>query len=251
MLARSRDSRRLSVEDVANRLKFGTRQIEALEADDYERLPGMTFVRGMIRSYAKLLEIDPAPLIESLEQRQAPAVPVSVDRPAKRIPFPDGRSRSTRIYLLLSVAVLIGVGAVLYEWHYGAPDALAPGGSGAETPEAPVAEAPRADVPATQSASPQATPAPSDPVPVAPAAPTGLPTMVFVFDEASWVEVRDRADKVLFSQLNPAGSRQSVEGTPPFALVIGNASHVRLSYRDKPVDLGPHIKSEVARLTLQ
>ena len=36
--------------------------VSCLEADDYERLPGITFVRGMIRSYAKLLDIDAATL---------------------------------------------------------------------------------------------------------------------------------------------------------------------------------------------
>jgi len=42
-----------------------------------------------------------------------------------------------------------------------------------------------------------------------------------------------------------------VRGTPPFSLVIGNASHVRLTYNGKPVDLAPHIKVDVARLTIE
>lgn len=55
MLARARAERQLGIPDVAERLKYGARQIEALEADDYGRLAGTTFVRGMIRSYAKLV----------------------------------------------------------------------------------------------------------------------------------------------------------------------------------------------------
>jgi cytoskeleton protein RodZ len=64
------------------------------------------------------------------------------------------------------------------------------------------------------------------------------------------VEIRAGDGKVLLSQLNPGGTEQVVEGRPPFALVIGNAQHVRLSYDDRPVDLAPHVKVEVARLTL-
>ena len=40
-------------------------------------------------------------------------------------------------------------------------------------------------------------------------------------------------------------------GEAPFTLVIGNAQYVRLRYDAQPVDLEPHIKVAVARLTLQ
>jgi len=42
-----------------------------------------------------------------------------------------------------------------------------------------------------------------------------------------------------------------VSGVPPFAVVIGNAQQVRISYNDKPVDLMPYVKVEVARFTLE
>jgi len=64
------------------------------------------------------------------------------------------------------------------------------------------------------------------------------------------VEIRGRGDKLLASGLNPGGSEQTIEGKPPFSLVIGNAQHVRLSYDDRPIDLAPHVKVEVARFTL-
>jgi cytoskeleton protein RodZ len=40
-------------------------------------------------------------------------------------------------------------------------------------------------------------------------------------------------------------------GRPPFSLVIGNAQHVHLLYDDRPVDLNPYVKVEVARFTLK
>ena len=67
----------------------------------------------------------------------------------------------------------------------------------------------------------------------------------------SWVEIRQSNGKILLSQLNPAGSRQSVEGMPPFEVVIGNAANVRLKYNETPVDLRPYFKVDVARLTLE
>src|SRR6185503_3070141 len=44
----------MSLDDVANQLKFSPRLIEALEAGEFDKLPGPTFARGMLRSYARL-----------------------------------------------------------------------------------------------------------------------------------------------------------------------------------------------------
>ena len=75
--------------------------------------------------------------------------------------------------------------------------------------------------------------------------------MRLAFDRQSWVEIRDRDGRRIFSKLNPAGSTQTVSGMPPFTLVVGNAAGVRITYHDKPVDLAPHIDVDVARLTLE
>jgi cytoskeleton protein RodZ len=71
------------------------------------------------------------------------------------------------------------------------------------------------------------------------------------FDGASWVEIKDAAGAVIFSRLNDAGTAQVVQGRAPLSVVIGNAHSVRLSYGDRPVDLSPHIKVDVARLVLE
>jgi len=72
-----------------------------------------------------------------------------------------------------------------------------------------------------------------------------------VFEKASWVEIRDRSGKAIFSQLNPPGTEQRVNGRPPLAVVVGNAHGVRLTYDERPVNLALHTKVDVARLTLQ
>ena len=82
-----------------------------------------------------------------------------------------------------------------------------------------------------------------------PARPGAYRLVVRTEDEA-WIEIRDSADRLLVSSLNPAGSERVVRGKPPYSLVIGNASNVRVSYEDRPVDLAPHTKADVARFTL-
>src|SRR5438105_15817435 len=85
-LARLRLERKLSIADVAQRLKYGLRQIEALEAEEFDKLPGATFVRGMVRGYAKLLDTDPQPMLDELERRYVPGE-IDLDLRDKGIPF--------------------------------------------------------------------------------------------------------------------------------------------------------------------
>jgi cytoskeleton protein RodZ len=71
------------------------------------------------------------------------------------------------------------------------------------------------------------------------------------FEDESWVEIRDRDGRVILWQLNLRGTRQVVSGRPPLSFVIGNAHGVRLTYDDRPVDLAPHTRTDVARMTLE
>lgn len=267
MLARERAARSLSIADVAGRLKYGVKQIESIEADDYARLGGTTFVRGMLRAYCKLLGIDAAPVLSVLDQRHIPD-PVTVDLRTRRIPFPDGRKRTTRMYLSVSLLALLVVAGVLADWHWG--EALfGRAGSAAtvvETQPQVAAAGSVADAPADPRVGVPFEAATSQPaVPVAPIVPVaaGAPDetsskpgnppgrVELEFRRESWVEIRDRRGRILLSQLNPVGAREVVEGEPPFDLVIGNAQGVKVSYNNSPVDLRPHTKVEVARMILQ
>lgn len=270
MLARAREERKLGISEVAEHLKYAARQIEALEADDYVRLPGTTFVRGMIRGYTKLVGIDPAPVLKALERRNIPAH-ATVDLRTQRIPFPDGNKRATRLYLSLSVIALLAIAAVLYEWHFAeapparvavevvppaakpAPDSDpgAPPGAGGSEPVTSLAQmAPEAQ--ATPIASVVA--AGGDFAPVKRDTSAGASRgrrIELEFQKESWVEIKDRDGRTLHSQLNPAGTHKVIEGLPPFSVIIGNAANVSVTYRDAPVDLRPYVKIEVARLTLE
>lgn len=319
MLEARRGERGLSIADVAQRLKYGVRQIEALERDDYAALPGSTFVRGMIRGYAKLLELDSAPILSELDRRHIPAQ-VSVDLRSTSIPFPVGGRPSTRIYGAVSVMAVVAAILVAYEWQFGGfswlwqvvSDEVATGTQTEpgirkdavvqSTPLQPVAEpvvnatpvpvTPLAVVAESSSAvgsvkqTDKAQPVTTSPASVAAGVPTAVPGAVptasgggkvplgntaqssaafnesrivtgrarmlaFQFERDSWVEIKQGNGRILMSQLNRGGTEQMVEGIPPFEIIIGNAPNVRLLYNNTPVDLRPHLKVDVARLTLE
>lgn len=255
-LARAREAAGLSLEDTARRLKFAPRQLDALERGEWNRLPGGAAVRGMVRSYARLLELDAEPLVA----RAAQGVP-DAQRLAQvfrqPVPFSNGARRSNLAYVALSLALLGVVAAVVIEWRQERTGASRlTFVSAAQQPAEPVRMEPARVEPArvelaSAEPTPKAVVAPPAPAEESDPAPAGWRRIVLRFEQESWVEIHSGTGKLLVSQLHAAGTERVVSGVPPFQLVIGNAQHVQLLYNDQPVDLMPHVKVEVARLTLE
>jgi len=249
-LMRARLALGLSLEEAAQQLKFSARQLGALERGEVgalDAVQGGAFLRGMVRGYARLVKVDPAPLLQRIAGRVA--LP-DTDRLAARfrqpVPFSDGARRTNLMYVSLSVALLAIVGFVVFEWRQ----------DGGRPPQLTVKRAAPAPRPVAPGA-PQAEPAPAPlATPVAATAPdlgppAGQRRIVLYFDQESWVEIKDGRGRTLMSQLNPAGSERAVDGTPPFSVVIGNAQFVRLNYDRNAIDLAPYVRVEVARLSLE
>lgn len=140
------------------------------------------------------------------------------------------------------------------------PMAALPAAERAQEDTAPaVAEAPSPAVAAPQVAKPvPATPAvagvavtTSNPSNPAPASNKTLAKLKFTFSDHTWVSVTDRNNKEIFNKTKAAGSEDTVEGEPPFKVVIGNVAGSKLVFNDKPVDLAPYTKLNVAHLTLE
>src|SRR5918996_427226 len=94
LLAAAREELNLSVSEVARHLKLSPAQVEALEEGAYERLPGRVFVRGFLRNYAKLLGLDPQPLLRRIEHEMPQPRAVEEPPSAPEAVMPTGeRSR--------------------------------------------------------------------------------------------------------------------------------------------------------------
>jgi len=260
LLAAARQARGMTVTEVALRLKFSPRQIEALESDRYDVLRGPAMVRGMIRTYARLIGADPGPLLDALHQ-QLNAGPVTMQPRAMEVPFPRVTPKGSFVYVMLSAVVVIVVLSVVVEW------VLRPGATPAAAAPAPApVPAPipqREAVPAPPPVAEPAAPATAMLVPAPAVAERRSSSLVqhetvlnakrieLLFDRESWVEIKDADGRIVFSQLNPPGSRRNVVGEAPFSIIIGNATGVKLRYNNTDVDLAPFTRTDVARLTLK
>jgi len=73
-----RESRRISLNEASQRLKFSVRQIEALEAEHWARLPTGMPLRGFVRNYARYLEADVDSVLVLLDNQLGPTARPSV-----------------------------------------------------------------------------------------------------------------------------------------------------------------------------
>lgn len=272
-LAVARESCGLSVAEVARQLRLTPLQVEAMEAGDYQRLPGPVFARGFIRNYARLVKLDPGVLLASAERQLLPTAQGEPEfSHSVNIPFPTGREIRWRKYGIAAAVVLVLlVPVVIFEaYHEDATQVTVKSGTVAlpqpqvvermaaasAVPQiAAVSDAEVKPVPTTDAIASSEKPAPERSTRPAYAAArerkTGVHQVKFTFDAQSWVEIHDRTGRRIFSQLNAAGTDQAVSGEAPLTLVVGNARGVRLTHNSQPVDLAPYTKIDVARLTLE
>ena len=251
LLAKRRKEFRLSVEDVSGRLKISPRQIIALESDDFAQLASMATVRGFIRSYAKLLELDPAPLIAMLSSEPNPAFESMVVRRPLPAPglrgrqSPPPRRRSSNKWfswvILASVVSALLVLAYRYEW--------------VSIPSVDFAKVVDALPPLTGGREPSASGVDKDKTGV-------LETLGMTASSASALEIKAREDswvevttvdgeRRIISRLMKAGTTELVEINEPVVLVVGNAAGIDATLRGQSLNLRAVARDNVAKLSLK
>lgn len=263
-LRAARENRGLSLADVSQAIKISPRVLEQVEGNAWNQMAGHTFARGVVRSYARLVQLDADALLRELEDAPLPKPPLlELPRSTQAaLPVPGQAQKRDKVAMIGGV-LLVALAVVAYflipdDWLT-VPVPTRERKPVAEAPAAPVAVLPAASplpvVPSGepapgQSAAASVTPA----VPVAQAGePAAVPAgqLVLRFNEASWAEIRDRSGALLLSENIAAGSERQIAGEAPYNIWLGNADGVRLSFRGQAVDLKPHTRQKVARLTLE
>ena len=147
-LRHAREARRLDANRIAGELRLSPETVAAIERDDYEHLPSPVFVGGYIRSYARLVGLDPEPLLHEFRRLHPAAEPPPRVATARRGDPGEGAGWLLPLLGILAVGGLIGGG--VWWWMNRPP-----------LPEPTVAMAPRPQQPdAMGRAEPPPTPAP-------------------------------------------------------------------------------------------
>lgn len=264
-LARARRRAQMSIGDIATELKLPRTTIADIEADRMGRI-APTYLRGYITNYARLVGLDPDPLLSGLAASEPE--PLRSVAPVERGGHRFERFVRFATYALVTTVIVpplvyffVQGGARLFESGVGAGGGdVAPVASERTDYRERVAEAlavkplsPSADPasPLSASALPMAIggePASADteeaptPAPVAdPSAELGLE-----LSADSWVEIESGAGERLEFDLLRAGDRRSYRGEPPFKLLLGRGSAVSLTLDGEPVRFEGHDVAGVA-----
>jgi cytoskeleton protein RodZ len=255
-LRQAREAAGLTVADVAGRLHMPVQVVATLEAEQWERLGAPVFVRGQLRSYAKLLGVELDGLLE-----QARIAPVEPPKLVSHTHTPRLRRMAENLGRRAVYVVITAVLAVPAWYAFQGKF----GGSVPNTASLDVVPDPAslaAMQPAAASDEPVARPRPTaERTPyIASIAPVARPSaeappaasaMTLDFRGESWVEVSAPDGAVIEKALVRAGEKRSYAAGQVGRMVVGNASEVELRRNGGSVDLTTYTRgNNVARFTV-
>jgi len=110
VLRSAREALGLSRREIAEALNLLESTVVAIEDDDTARQPEPVFLRGYVRNYAKLLRLDPEPLVAALQADRRPAAtPVKVPKPlrSKRWLWPVAGAVTAMMILVATVVYFL------------------------------------------------------------------------------------------------------------------------------------------------
>jgi len=271
LLKSARQAKGVHLAVLAVTLKVPVRQLEALEADQYDAFKGgTTFLRAITSAMCRHLGIDAAPVLALLPSAVSS---MGAARPAleplsglQRVSMrPRAVQRSARPVLILALLMLLGTAAFLW---LPSPDVWWPGlfsnassATQAEEAAVPLGQASNPEsseeaASAASSALPMASPAASAPaapassVPMAAGVSTAAAVLRLEAMADTWVEVRDAKGPVLSKLLKSAESLD-IQHPVPYSVVIGRAAAVKATLRGQPFDLKPYAPQSVARFEVK
>jgi|ERR1700681_625677 cytoskeletal protein RodZ len=106
----ARETRGIALRDISEQTRISMRYLEAIESDDYRRLPGGIFNRSFIRAYAKFIGYDEQQAIDDYGQtmRERGETEEDSTKSHRSLVYTDdaGHNRSTFMTLVLALLVL-------------------------------------------------------------------------------------------------------------------------------------------------
>lgn len=273
-LRRQRQRRNLELSKIAGELKISARFLDAIEHDDFAKLPGGVFTKSFIRQYAGFLGLDAEELTAEIERSVEPPDASHVpDKPKPDVPgivlemgddnWQSVRERRTtlpswvRAGVLLVFLMLVCSG-VYYWWQRPRHQVLAhetqpPPKPIPTAPAAPPSSRPAGNPPpsaaAQASVQPVADPAPADAAPAPPAAASEIPVVApnpnatvrvgITADEAVWIRAVVNG-KNQFEGVLQAHESRNIDADGQVTLRLGNAGGITLTLNGKPIGaVGP------------
>lgn len=274
LLSQARETIGLSVDDVASVLHISTAYVHALEHDQYDLLPAPIYVKGYIRNYAKLVQVDGDELILAYEQqskalgteKQKSEELVSLTPELSKSVDPQWLGFAALILVLFVVFMTISTdnkesGTVSDESISGQAEQLVqPSGAGENGKDGELAGSGQPSK-VNEASEDSATVERADPLtdtlipsvsiagetivePVAEEPVAGTDTLFMFFSGECWVSVKDAYDVEIFAALKKSGDSLELSGVAPFRVLLGDAAVVNLNFNGKNIALKSYTRKD-------
>jgi cytoskeleton protein RodZ len=252
-LRREREMRGITIEEIAEATKIGSRNLRALEDEKFDLLPGGIFNKGFVRAYSKFLGLDEEQAVADYLAAEGSFRDASSDAPDVPVETAD---RSLVVPIALGLILVLAAGG-FGGWKY-YQKKRAEASAAAENSKAILnvkaeAPTPAAVPPVDPNAQPAATPADAN---VAPAGTTLASTSTtapapenstapaadgFIVqvraNQDSWVSAKADGKSVLSETLK-ASNEKTLHARDRIVLTLGNVAGVQVSYNGKSLNLG-------------
>ncbi|MEA5123872.1 helix-turn-helix domain-containing protein [Xanthomonas floridensis] len=254
-LREARESAGLSVDEVAGKLRMPAHVVRSLEQEDWQRLGAPVFVRGQLRSYARLLQVDLEPLLQ-----QATIAPVEPVKLVSHTHTPRARRIFESTARKAMYVVITGVFAVPV-WYATRShlDGKAPNTVSLDSMPVATKSGDPAAAAAQPAAAPREQPAPyiasmtpvprATPVSEAPEPAVGA-SLSLSFSGDSWVQILAPDGTAVEKALIRAGEHRTYSPGQVGRIVLGNASAVEVQQGGSIVDVKPFQRANVARFAV-
>ncbi len=248
-LRAAREQAGLGMADVAGRLRMQIRVVEALEAENWDRLGAPVFVRGQLRSYLRLLKL-PESLADSVPDATLTQTPELTPRtytpPMQRM---LDKAMGRAVYVVITALIVVPVW-VATRTHVGAGDEVTASlGLADETGTPPAATRPAGPMPVTASLGGLPKRAPVAPVVDADDV-DAAQELVLRFNGDSWMQVDGRDGRQVEQALVRAGQERRFDVADVGRVVLGNAGAVDVLRDGDVQDLSDFQRASVARFAV-
>lgn len=256
-LRSAREEKGISLRHIANATKISMGALEALERNDFQRLPGGIFTRSFVRAYAQEVGLDPDQAVEDFvaeagEAFEPPAPPTEEQAPImeeRHDPALDFRQtwrpRAFSISSWAIILLVLGVPLIVFMVFRGmqrvteAPPEFQDPMPASEVGGAP----PSATAPAVPAAQ-------TDPGPVPPLEPGQTLRLVLAPTAECWVSLTVDGEVRIASRVLNAGERETYEIRDGAVLTVGDAGAMAFTINGRPSrPLGPSGAVETLRIS--
>ncbi len=243
-LREARERQKVSLHAIAEKTNISVRFLDAIEKNQFDKLPGGIFTRGFIRSYASLVGLDPDGTVTQFLSDEPSQRDDDIDEAPARRTQGDGPGMGTLVlvgvgFLVLALVYLlrpawIGLQSSPAPHESVSPAVVSDADRSPPSSATPVVETASAPVTPASAATPSAPPAPMTTMQeTGPAAPKAPLRLVVAPSGRCWVQVSADGQMRVAREVAP-GERLAVDAAERLQIVVGDAGNFAYELNGRP-----------------